>query len=537
MANVIHRTTLEQKFSVSTPNFPPGLWIINPNLSSVNGVPKKYWKISGDNVLEMTQAEKDVVDAAEQTAFIASLSAHTAKNPASHDVIVDKSGKGNYTTIAKAFSDGHKNVFVRRGIYVETEDIVLPEDGTLIGEGIGLVKIVFSGPYSIRIDGTGRKETAGTVTFTNASSTVTGVGTTFTNLQGDDWIRRGPTAYQILSIESNTSMTLKVPYRGKTISGEALLAMSMVEGVHVQDLVMINSTQAPALLLRQATHVTARSCLILNCGAVGKGAVDLKDCHAVLMFGVLVDSAVGQGGVFIDSTSVRLETWESKNCAEDGVYIGGASHGIVIDAFFSILNGGHGVNVNDTSTHTNLTDGMCVGNAGKGINTMPGTGTTILNSCTITDNGSDGIDFDGKDNLAGSCIIKNNGGHGVQGGDKTIITGNRISNNTLKGVNHNNDDSCSITGNIVHDNGSTGIRAGKDNTVSSNIVYANGSGGIEVANSKDNVSITTNRVYNNTGDEIALRTGSTGCIVIANNVDKTSVVNEGTQNTVVANKD
>lgn len=65
MADVIHRTTLEQRFSIHTPDYDPGTWIINPDLSGVSGVPKKYWKIDGDNVVEMTQPEKDAVDAAE----------------------------------------------------------------------------------------------------------------------------------------------------------------------------------------------------------------------------------------------------------------------------------------------------------------------------------------------------------------------------------------------------------------------------------------------------------------------------------------
>jgi len=63
MADVIHRVTLAQQFSVNTPDFPAGSWIINPDLSALAGVEKKYWKVSGDSVLEMSQAEKDAADA------------------------------------------------------------------------------------------------------------------------------------------------------------------------------------------------------------------------------------------------------------------------------------------------------------------------------------------------------------------------------------------------------------------------------------------------------------------------------------------
>jgi len=64
MADVIHRTTLQQRFSVNTPSFPTVDWIINPDLDALSGVEKKYWKVVGDTVVEMTQGEKDALDAA-----------------------------------------------------------------------------------------------------------------------------------------------------------------------------------------------------------------------------------------------------------------------------------------------------------------------------------------------------------------------------------------------------------------------------------------------------------------------------------------
>ena len=70
MVQVINKTTLELKGSVNTPDYPTEDWIHSPDLSDVDGVDKKYWKISGTDVLEMTQTEKDVVDDAEDQAKI-----------------------------------------------------------------------------------------------------------------------------------------------------------------------------------------------------------------------------------------------------------------------------------------------------------------------------------------------------------------------------------------------------------------------------------------------------------------------------------
>lgn len=74
MADVIHRTdrdasgALLQLYSVNTPDYSVVNWIINPDLSALGSVPKYYWKTVGDTVVEMTQGEKDVVDASRLSA-------------------------------------------------------------------------------------------------------------------------------------------------------------------------------------------------------------------------------------------------------------------------------------------------------------------------------------------------------------------------------------------------------------------------------------------------------------------------------------
>jgi len=76
MSNVINRTTKQYKESVNTPDYPVADWIINPDLSALTSVPEKYWKIVGDDVVEMTQTEKDTVDTNETQSGIAGHEAH-----------------------------------------------------------------------------------------------------------------------------------------------------------------------------------------------------------------------------------------------------------------------------------------------------------------------------------------------------------------------------------------------------------------------------------------------------------------------------
>lgn len=73
MVNVIHRTALEFRERVHTPAYPEPEWKHDPDMSAVSGVPRRYWKAPSDwspdgaGPVEMTQSEKDAVDAAAQT--------------------------------------------------------------------------------------------------------------------------------------------------------------------------------------------------------------------------------------------------------------------------------------------------------------------------------------------------------------------------------------------------------------------------------------------------------------------------------------
>lgn len=62
---VLNKTTKQYLIGVDGSGYDTNVWIVNPDMSSVQNVPSKYWKINGDNtVSEMDQAEKDTADAA-----------------------------------------------------------------------------------------------------------------------------------------------------------------------------------------------------------------------------------------------------------------------------------------------------------------------------------------------------------------------------------------------------------------------------------------------------------------------------------------
>lgn len=65
MGDYLHRTTKVYRQSISPNELPEPLanYIEAPDLSAVAGVPSVYWIIIGDVISEMTQGEKDAVDA------------------------------------------------------------------------------------------------------------------------------------------------------------------------------------------------------------------------------------------------------------------------------------------------------------------------------------------------------------------------------------------------------------------------------------------------------------------------------------------
>ena len=82
MATVVHKTTLEVRYSVNTPEYDPAVWLVNPpSVSTLDNqrVPKKYWKRNGSDVSEMSQVEKDAVDAA--AAVVAAAAAAASATP------------------------------------------------------------------------------------------------------------------------------------------------------------------------------------------------------------------------------------------------------------------------------------------------------------------------------------------------------------------------------------------------------------------------------------------------------------------------
>ena len=76
--------------SVNTPDYEGDLnVIINPDISAVEKVGLKYWKRSGNKVVEMTAGEKQAIDLAEKTARIAQIESYGFESGQLAEALVD----------------------------------------------------------------------------------------------------------------------------------------------------------------------------------------------------------------------------------------------------------------------------------------------------------------------------------------------------------------------------------------------------------------------------------------------------------------
>lgn len=122
MANVLNKTTspADYRQSVHTPDYDPAAWFINPDISAVVAVPTKYWVVGTNPVTEMSQAQKDAVEAAIVAAALAA-----AKSSATG--AIDGNGGYNLRAIAELVIDEINTIRQR----LRDQDTAVSGAGTL----------------------------------------------------------------------------------------------------------------------------------------------------------------------------------------------------------------------------------------------------------------------------------------------------------------------------------------------------------------------------------------------------------------------
>lgn len=362
----------------------------------------------------------------------------------SYEAIVDAAGGADYTSIKAALDDGATRIFVRAGIYVETDIIEIPNGGQLIGESATETVITFTDPthyINIGVSG-GNNTSSGTVSVSNASTTVTGTGTAFTSLDPGDYIELQNTFLKIASIANDTSLQLVSPFYQRatdSVSGDAFVAKTFNVGARVENITVVGGTSY-ALRAADCIKLFVRNFVsIEGGGSAGNDTIRIENSTECVVENAVVEGRLGTGFTIDNLTNSRFFSCQVKNCT-------------------------NGFRIEDDCS--NITYQTCyvfqcsrTGYANTGTNIFG----IFLDACNAVNNGREGIDFS-----SGVSDVKVTGFYAIGGRRIIDVSGDNVL----------------ISGLISIDAGVNGIvSSGAGTVITDSLIIRSGNYGAEVSNS------------------------------------------------------
>lgn len=371
------------------------------------------------------------------------------------DALVADDGSGDYRLPSQAFAAGAKTVYIRKGSYDETTDIVIPNNGVLYGETSSPVKIKFTGNCGIKSDGNGGiSYSGGTISITNKTTTVTGTGTNFTSDMVDKYIMLDRCFYKIVAVTNSGSLDIRDLYNGRTLVDKSYIVQSMNFGIELSNLFVSGSSTVNAYLRG------IKSALVSKCSFSGGNiGLQIVDCNSSSVENCNAMHSGSHGFILTNCKALGFLSGTSNNCGGDGFRITGDDNSIIFNGVFSSNNSGAGINVAGTSNGISINDSTIRNNNSCGINTAVATKHVEIDGCLIMENNADGVYVLGDENIISDCIINGNGGNGVHvvnSANDTLVSGNIITDNGADGI-HIAASDCIVVGNRVKNNGEYGI--------------------------------------------------------------------------------
>lgn len=490
------------------------------------------------------------LDGAQRTALTTLVGSYTyVPIPAggvstSFEAVVSQDDKhpGDYSSVAAAFAAGAQAVFVKRAAapYVETSDIVIPNGGQLVGELPGQTAIYLAAGASVRIDGSGGvKETAGTISVTSGSATVTGTGTSLDNLSAGNFVLLGTNYFEILTVDSATQVTLKETYHGTTLTNVTYVGQPMFTGCKIANLIVTGSSSV-GVYVRGLRHGNLKSIAITKCAP----CLQIVDCGDLSINEVIPTFSTGVGVTLSDCVSVSNHTINVFGATSHGFEISGPhTTNIVFESCTAENNGGIGFNVLNSAKVVNLNDCVVKHNNSTGIFGAATTEYVDVSNTEVKGNNGDGVDFEGANctcsdssfaensgaaiAVAADCIVEGNhvtgsagaGGIGISlpsGADGCTVSDNRVLSCGGTGIDLAAD-GCTVCGNSVSSSTGHNVQiSGSNCAVSGNVVQSGSAKGVFLTASAATNCLTGNRVTSSAGTGLELDTGATDNLVCSN---------------------
>jgi len=341
-----------------------------------------------------------------------------------YDAVVNTDEKkGDYTLPSAAFANGALNVFVRRGVYNEESDIVIPVGGTLTGEHRGLTIIDFGGNAgSIRCEsGYLAVESAGTIELVSGSAEVEGTDTTFTNLTVGDCIQIHNNDVVIAAIADDTHLTLESAYNGRSGSGITFSALLMRSYDSLKNFTVRNST-ATGLNFSGCRRLKLKDVTVRSCTP----NLSFTQCGQFVARNVISEYSLGVGSAFNACRSGTCSTVSALSNYSHGATTTGNCTDLMLHDFEGTSNGGNGLYVNGVFSDANVTSCVFRQNYAAGAYTNSAAFSFVVNGCTVDSNGATGIESHGEQAIFTNSTFRNNVTCGLDMSGDYCIAGKNI---------------------------------------------------------------------------------------------------------------
>jgi len=332
---------------------------------------------------------------------------------------------------------------LKAGMYTLTDDINIPSNVTLVGQGMGVTILYFSGlNKGIKAQGTSNYST-GTVSVNNNSTALTGAGGTawLTNVTPYHKIRLNNYWYGITSVDADNGITLSSKYIGTNIAGATYDSAIMVEHFFLQHLTVYGSG-GNGIYINYGYYFFLQNVASLNNG--------------------------GDGVSINNSTSFVNEYVNCFDNGSDGIYYNQVDHlaGDVLWCLRNVSKGINGTKIYDSK----LNSPLCRNNSGGSY--LDTFNDSVINAADISNNTNIGLEMNGSDtSFLLSNEFQNNGSDGIKltaNCDNIIMTGNSSDDNTGYGINIA---AATDNNNIVNANHFNGNVAGNKNDLGTGTIY------------------------------------------------------------------
>ncbi len=381
-----------------------------------------------------------------------------------YDAVVSTDEKtGDYLLPSAALANGALNIFIRRGIYNETADVVIPVGATLTGEHRGLTIIDFgANAASLRCEsGYLTVESTGTVELKSGSTEVVGTDTTFTNIAAGDVIQLFDNDFIVESVTDETTLILESPYNGRDMSGVAFSALLMRAYDQIKNFTIRNSTSV-GLSLSGCRRFLMEGITISKCIP----NIVLDRCSQYVIRNTISEYSSGVGVVVGASCSGTVSMFASISNVSHGMATTGDCSNLLFHDLDSSCNGGSGIYINGVFHDANFTNCVSRQNYEHGLYSNSASNSFVFNSSNVDSNGASGIESHGGRTIYTNNTLKRNVGTGLDMSGDDSIAGKNIGFENNDGIRVAGS-RCNICDNSFTDsaNDSIHIMMGADNNI------------------------------------------------------------------------